>query len=182
MFITSVKAAAVRNGAIIFAIGVILAVILWPRNSEAAVQAAAGPRYTGISTNEKRVGFIESFGWKVEPEPIEVVEVTIPQMFNKVYQNYNAIQKKQNLNLEKFKGRRVKRWTYKITNYPNVTGDVRANLLIYNNEIIGGDVSTVALNGFMHGFSPKSASDTGTVTTPQSADITTGLFSATSQN
>ena len=31
-------------------------------------------------------------------------------------------------------------------------GSIRANLLVYDGVVIGGDVCSVALDGFMHGF------------------------------
>lgn len=170
MFVVSVKVSTLKVAAVLLALGVVIAVAAWPRG---AVQAStAGQKYTGISTNEKRIGFLESYGWKVESNPIEVVEVTIPQSFNEVYDNYNRIQKKQGFDLSDFKGKRVKRWTYKVTNYPGVKDEVRANMLVYDNKVIGGDISTVALNGFMHGFSLTDGSKTqSTNMKPSSANI-----------
>ena len=177
MFVMSFKLSTLKIAAVLIALGIIIAVAAWPRG-EAAVPA--GRTYAGISTNEKRVSFLESYGWKVDTNPVEVVEVTIPQTFNDVYQNYNAIQKKQGLDLQKYEGKRVKRWTYRITNYPGATGEIHANLLIYNNKVIGGDVSSVALNGFMHGFAlTGTASNPTTGAEPQQADITGGIFSQT---
>ena len=178
MVVASVKISTVRVAVVVFAIAVLVAVALWPRG-RIVVQAAASPKNAGISTNEKRIQFLESYGWKVEENPIEVVEVTIPQKFNAVYNNYNAIQKKQGFDLAKYKGKRVKRWTYKITNYSDTTEEVHANLLIYNNIVIGGDVSTVSLSGFMQGLSKNTSQETETSATPQNADITQGIFTVT---
>ncbi|MEG0895459.1 MAG: DUF4830 domain-containing protein [Oscillospiraceae bacterium] len=107
-----------------------------------------------LSNNNERIEFIQQFGWKIEFEPLEIVDVTIPKEFNDVYKKYNSLQKKQNFNLEKYKGKTVKRYTYTVTNYKGEEY-VRANLLIYNNTLIGGDISSIKLNGFMHGFNPK---------------------------
>jgi len=177
MFIKSVRVSTLKIAAVLLALGVLIAVVLWPRG-QVVVQADASAKYSGISTNEKRVQFLESYGWKVDQEPVEVVEVTIPKTFNAVYNNYNAIQKKQGFDLSKYNGKRVKRWTYRITNYPGATDEVCANLLIYNNVVIGGDVSTVALNGFMQGFSKQDVQATGI--SPQNANITSDIFTVTS--
>ncbi|MBR6748707.1 MAG: hypothetical protein IKM07_07185, partial [Clostridia bacterium] len=40
------------------------------------------------------------------------------------------------------------------TNYPGGLSDVAANLLILDGEVIGGDISSTLLDGFMHGFDP----------------------------
>lgn len=95
---------------------------------------------------------MESFGWQVEPEADEVVEVQIPKEFDDVFTNYNAIQKTQGCNLEKYAGKRCKRYTYVVTNYPGQTDNVRANILVYKDKVIGGDVCSLELGGFMHGF------------------------------
>ena len=103
-------------------------------------------------TNEQRLAFIESFGWEVEPEPIEVMEVIIPKEFDNVYQEYNSMQKLQGCDLERFAGKRSKRFSYIVKNYPNQPEDVRINLIVHKNKVIGGDVCSLALDGFIHGF------------------------------
>lgn len=114
--------------------------------------------YVAKSAQDK-IKFINSFGWQVSDEPKEIVEVVIPNEFDDVYNQYNEIQKQQGLNLEKYKGKRVKRWTYTVTNYPDVPDNVVLNLLVYDNRIIGGDVSCIKLDGFMHGFDLNKKSD-----------------------
>lgn len=104
------------------------------------------------ATNEERIKFLSQFGWEVEEEPCEISNVTIPQMFNKTYSRYNEIQMEQGLNLLNYTGCECKRVSYRITNYPDPEQQVNANLLIYNGCVIGGDVSSVRLDGFMHGF------------------------------
>lgn len=103
-------------------------------------------------TNEQRVDFIESFGWTVEAEPAEIIEVIIPKEFDSVYKEYNAMQKLQGCDLSSNAGKRCKRYSYKVTNYPNQTENVRINLLVLNNKVIGGDVCSLDAGGFMHGF------------------------------
>jgi hypothetical protein len=49
----------------------------------------------------------------------------------------------------------VKRWTYELKNYPGYEskpGVVQANLLIDHGVVIGGDVCSLELGGFLHGF------------------------------
>lgn len=104
------------------------------------------------ATNEDRVEFLAQFGWQVENEPDEVEEVTVPQVFNKVYSRYNEIQLEQGLNLLDYAGKECSRVTYTVTNYPDKQQKVNANLLIYNGSVIGGDISSAELGGFMHGF------------------------------
>jgi len=107
------------------------------------------------SDEEEILKFISHYGWEVDEEPVEVREVVIPEIFDEVYSNYNAIQINQGFDLEKYAGQRVKRWTYVIRNYPDTMPEddyIRLNLLISDGKIIGGDVCSVKLDGFMHGF------------------------------
>ena len=105
--------------------------------------------------NQERLKFISQFGWEVDSEPVEVNEVIIPQEFDDVYNNYNEIQLMQNCDLRDYSGERVKRWTYIIKNYPGYSEKdtcVRINLLVFDGMVIGGDVSSTELSGFMHTF------------------------------
>ncbi len=98
--------------------------------------------------------FISELGWEVSPEPDEVREIVIPKEFDDVYKNYNEIQKAQGYDLQAYAGQRVKSWTFTVLNYPGFEEKefIKLNILVCDNEIIGGDVCSVELNGFMHGF------------------------------
>ncbi len=102
-------------------------------------------------TNEERILFLESFGWQLEPEPEEVREVAIPAQFNDVYEQYNQVQKAQGMDLAPYAGRTCRQWVYTVTNYPSEEA-VRATLLVLEGKIIGGDLSSAALDGFLCGF------------------------------
>lgn len=115
------------------------------------------PVITEVYDTSGILSFISTFGWEVDEEPDEVREVVIPVEFDEVYKNYNAIQIKQGYDLQKYSGERVKRWTYTIKNYPGYVEEecIKINILVYDGEVIGGDVCSVRLDGFMHGFSKE---------------------------
>ncbi|HJB25141.1 MAG TPA: DUF4830 domain-containing protein [Firmicutes bacterium] len=138
----------------VLAVGILGCLILCLGKGEADAAAEPQTLYSA-RTDEERIEFLNSFGWEVQPQPAEVMELTIPETFDGVYKEYNEIQQRQGMDLSKYKGKRVKRWTYEITNYPDEP-QVVANLLVYEDKIIGGDVSTVRLDGFMHGFAADS--------------------------
>lgn len=98
--------------------------------------------------------FISSFGWEVINEPDDVREVIIPVEFDDVYKNYNEIQISQGYDLEKYAGERVKKWSFTVTNYPDYEecDYIKINILVFEGKVIGGDVCSVKLDGFMHGF------------------------------
>ncbi|ADU25747.1 DUF4830 domain-containing protein [Ethanoligenens harbinense] len=175
MLVASVKVSALRAAVVVFALAVLAGAALWP--SRGVVTVWSGQSYRGVSDNAKRVAFLEKFGWTVDPTPTEVVEVVIPQTFDQVYRNYNKLQKKQGLDLTPYKGARVKRWTYRVTNYPNYDGEVFADLLIQNNDtVVAGDVRTVAVSGFIQGLARPNPQTGVPTLSPAAADITAGMF------
>lgn len=108
--------------------------------------------YEKIKSNDDRINFIKQFGWEVEAQPLKEQEVTIPKEFDKIFAAYNEIQRKQGLDLSSFKKKNVMRYTYTVTNYPDYDGEVYINILVYRNKVIGGDVCSADVNGFIHGF------------------------------
>lgn len=124
-----------------------------PAQSNGVVKVNKAP----AKTAEQRVEFLKSFGWEVEPEETEILEVQIPKEFDDVLENYNAIQKDQGCDLKKYAGKRCKRYTYTVTNYPGQTENIRANILVYKDKVIGGDVCSLELDGFMAGFASPAA-------------------------
>ena len=108
-----------------------------------------------IKTNDDRINFLKQFGWEVEAEPVKEQQVVIPGEFDKIFSAYNEIQRTQGLDLSAFKKKAVMRYTYVVKNYPNYDGDVYVNILVYRNIVIGGDVCSADINGFVHGFERK---------------------------
>lgn len=109
-------------------------------------------RYDKIKNNTDRIAFLAQFGWECSESATEEVTMTIPKEFDKIMKTYNEVQKQQGLDLEKYKGKDVTRYTYEITNYPGAEGKVIANLIICKNRVIGGDICSADVNGFIHGF------------------------------
>lgn len=109
--------------------------------------------YDKIKTNEDRIAFLRQFGWEVEEAPLEEAEVTLPEEFDKVFTGYNELQKKQGLDLTRYKRKKMMRYTYKITNYEGYDGVVYANILVKGKRVVGGDICSEDTNGFIHGFS-----------------------------
>jgi hypothetical protein len=108
-----------------------------------------------VKDSEEVLNFISSLGWEVDQNPMEVREVVIPGVFDDVYSGYNDIQLSQGFDLQKYAGQRVKRWTFIIRNYPGTEPEddfVRINILVCDDEVIGGDVCSIKLDGFMHGI------------------------------
>lgn len=115
-----------------------------------AISASANVK--GVRSNEDRVSYLERYGWAVSAEPVSVEELILPETFDDTYSQYLELQSKQGFDLTAYSGKRVKRYTYEITNYPTGETGVLAGLLIYQNTVIGGDVLSNDLGGFIHGL------------------------------
>ena len=159
MFVLSVKKTQIKRilfiSAVVAAAVVLLVLLYGSKENSPAVKTGEGIVWRA-GNEEERLFFISQFGWETDEDPVEVTEIFIPEEFDDVYTQYNEIQKKDNgTDLSKYKGKRVKRWTYAVTNYPGYENSgecVRINLLVYSNLVIGGDVCSTELSGFMHGF------------------------------
>lgn len=126
-----------------------------------------------MSTNDARVQFLTAFGWDVAASPVESGQVKIPATGTEVFDRYNALQKSQGYDLSQFAGKTVMRYVYKIRNYPGATEPVYATLLIYKDQVIGGDVTDTAAKGVIRGFKMPE-------TTPATQDTTVATTPATS--
>lgn len=105
-----------------------------------------------VSNNDSRVAFLKGFGWEVTTSPVESGQVKIPKNSSEVFDRYNALQKSQGYDLSKYAGKTVMRYVYQINNYPNATEPVYATVLVYKNQIIGGDITNTSAKGKIQGF------------------------------
>lgn len=127
------------------------------------------------SNNDQRVKFLTDLGWQVTTSPKESSQVRIPSTTSEIFDRYNALQKSQGYDLSSFAGKRVMRYVYQINNFPGATEPVYATLLVYKNEIIGGDVTDTAADGRIQGFKPMqqpSASAPTETTAPSTTQTT----------
>ena len=116
------------------------------------VSAAGVPNPKGVRSNQDRISYLSAYGWQVGGEPLSTQELLIPKEMDGSYQEYLALQAEQGFDLEKYAGKRVKRYTYEVLNYPTGEAGVQANLLICKNTVVGGEVLSPQLDGFLHGL------------------------------
>ncbi len=117
-----------------FAVLLILVIII-------AAQAPANT--SAIAANH-----LKSLEWDFDKKPLEKVIITLPAKFDDVFTAYNKLQREAGFNLEDYAGKPVTRYTFTINNFFDIAG-VRANVLVYSGKVIGGDLMTVAIDGFM---------------------------------
>ncbi len=94
----------------------------------------------------EREALIKACGYEVTD--CESSIVTVPSEFGEVYEEYNRLQRQQGFDLSLFKGREVTKYTYTVKEHPS--GDtVLINLLVCDGALIGADVMSTAIDGFI---------------------------------
>ena len=145
------------------AAAVILSLILLFGGKDDTAQTSAA-----VSSNDARVQFLRDFGWDVTTSPTESSQVRIPKEQTEVFERYNTLQKGQGYDLSQYAGKKVMRYVYKINNFPGATEPVYATVLVYKNQIIGGDVTDTAAKGKIRGFKmPQATAPATQPTLPQ---------------
>ena len=117
--------------------------------------SSAEIRYDKVGNADDVSKFLAQFGWQTDEKPEEMGTVTIPDTFDKGFAAYNELQKEQGLNLSKYRGKEVTRYTFRVSNYEGYDGKVLANVLVYRNRVIGGDICSADASGFIHGFAAR---------------------------
>ena len=146
------------------AVIVALVLLLGGGNSEPTAAPA-------VSGNDARVQFLKELGWDVSTSPKESGQVRIPKEAAEVFDRYNALQKSQGYDLMQFAGKTVMRYVYQVNNYPGATEPVYATLLVYKNQIIGGDITDTAPGGQIRSLKKEDLPSAET-TLPEATDPT----------
>ena len=163
MLIMTAKVDKKKIALILAGVAVLIAalIMLFGGGSEATPSAAPS-----MSTNDARVKFLTDFGWEVAASPVESGQVRIPEAGSEVFDRYNALQKSQGYDLSEFAGKTVMRYVYKIKNYPGAVDPVYATLLVYKDQVIGGDVTDTSAKGVVRGFKMPTVNPSQQSTTP----------------
>lgn len=144
-------------------IAVAVALVLLLGSGEEA-QTTAAP---SLSANEGRVAYLKERGWEVAATPVESGQVRLPKEADPVYDRYLALQKSQGFDLASYAGKTVMRYVYQVINYPGGgTEPVYATLLIYKNQVIGGDVTDTSAKGQVRPLEKPTTPSTSRTTLP----------------
>ena len=102
-------------------------------------------------TAEERLSFLTACGWEADPGSEQEQIIHIPTSFPPVYEDYNALQLQQGYDLRDYAGKDCTLYTYDVMNWPDESQTVLANLYVFKGRVIGGDVHSTNLDGFMIG-------------------------------
>ena len=101
-----------------------------------------------LATNEQRLSYLRELGWEVAPEPVETLDLQLPEDLKPQWGDYLKLQKLQGLPFAGCAGQTVRRFTYTVTNYPEIPDGVQANLFLCEDRLVGGDIIATGENGF----------------------------------
>lgn len=110
---------------------------------------AAGNTEHNATTNAERINYIKKLGYILNSNEPTQKNVIIPEIFTDVYKNYNSLQRMAGYDLSLYKGCEVKIYTYDIAPPKGYDGECVFNMIVYRDRMIGGDVSSRALGGYM---------------------------------
>ena len=81
---------------------------------------------------------------------VSVKTVTIPAEFGDVYERYNELQKQQGFDLDGYRSREAAVYTFGVASVDGEHTDfTEAHVMVCDDIIIGGDISSAAIDGGM---------------------------------
>ena len=105
-----------------------------------------------LADNEDRVAYLYSLGWEVAPEPLETLQLHLPETLPENYAVYNQLQLTQGFDLTACCGKQVTRYTYAVCNYPDRPDGVQLNLYVCQQLPVAGDIIAPGADGFQTGL------------------------------
>ena len=152
MFICSVKATTLRFFSVLLLSAVALAgVTVFATSTDTGAVGAMSEKvsYEGIKTESDRRAFLASFGYEVKSDAESTVDFTLPRSLDAVLLDYNELQKKAGLDLSKYAGKKVTRYTYLLPKQEGYEGNVYANIIVYRSRVVAADLTGVGESGFV---------------------------------
>ncbi len=144
MFVFSVKATRKRLAAVLTGflavVGIVTLVLCLPTAQSTAGRAVD----LRVTSAEERVQLLRELGYEVANETVQ--EIRLPDEPDTALTAYEALQTPAGLSLLKYSGKRVKLYTYTVTN-AQTDGTVKAHVYIYRDRVIAGDITAADPNG-----------------------------------
>ncbi len=97
------------------------------------------------STNAMRMQYLKSLKLDPDDSAVGSKDIIIPSEFDSVYSKYNVLQKQAGFDLTRYKGEEATVYTYPFS----ADSEWQIHLIVCKGEVIGGDVSSVRLDGEM---------------------------------
>ena len=131
--------------------GVVLIVFFSLLLTGIVLAASAPPAPLGsahVRSIAEAEAFLNALGWECDLQQAEMKVSTLPTEFDDTFIAYNSIQLKQSCDLSKYAGKEITVYNIPITNYES-TENVWATLIVFRSTVIGGDIHSATMDGFM---------------------------------
>ena len=153
MFVLTAKVSKSKIILVIVGAVALIALIVMAVTGLGRTETPSAPGVIDGSTNDARLDFLSGYGWDVNAEPAQVRSITIPtDESDEVYARYNALQKSQGFDLTQYAGKNAAQYVYEVAADGEQAAPIYATLIVFDGNIIGGDVTDTAPGGLMHGF------------------------------
>lgn len=103
-----------------------------------------------VSSMEGRQKYLMKLGWEIDTSSEESKTVLLPREFEGIMAEYARLQTEQGYDFASYGGLECTQYTYIVTNYFDSDSTVYATLYIKSGHVIGGDIHSAAIDGFMH--------------------------------
>lgn len=107
---------------------------------------SAGDNLPSGATNALRAEFARSLGYELDEETAVSKTITVPLKFSDVYERYNELQNQAGFDLKPYAGCEVTVYTYAVK---DSSDGLMMNIIVCDGVIIGGDVCTASIDGYM---------------------------------
>ncbi len=164
MFICSFKLNKTKflSGIAVICLTLTLIFLMLPESPDTMTSAS------NAASQQEMTEYLDTLGYTVEPQAILIEDILIPAEFDEKYTAYNEMQKPAGFDLSQYKGQSAKKYTFKVLNFEDTEKEVVINLLVLNNKVIGGDISSTELGGFSRGLIQDQDQNDGKKTTEDS--------------
>lgn len=153
MFVCAVKATWKRVAVIVLVAGALIGLLVALLGGcGSTTQEVSPPEPVVLSTPAEMVEWLSAQGIQVDEASLVQDTVTIPQPFDDIYTQYNALQQQAGFDLSPYQGQTVERSCFTVLNYPGQEEGVLVHLLCLEGQLIGGDLCSVRLDGFITGL------------------------------
>ena len=103
-----------------------------------------------VSSSDGRQKYLNQLGWEIDVKSEERHTVLLPKEFEGIMAEYAQMQTEQGYEFASYAGLECKQYTYIVTNYSDSDSTVYATIYIKSGHVIGGDIHSAAIDGFMH--------------------------------
>ncbi len=105
-----------------------------------------------VTDKSERMEYLRQLGWETDGNSEQRQEILLPREFDAVLSRYNELQKQQGFDLADYAGLNATLYSYRVTNWPEPKLTVIAELYVVKGRVVGGDIHSTALDGFMIGI------------------------------